>query len=198
MKKLLFLSSILFLTFIQCKYKCPSINEQLVMMSSEEVIELEKQINLKKSEMNLGNKIQFTTPISLQDARIKVQEYVNNMSINHPIPKKDIERSVLLPYSELEESIRRLRLAGVIPDPSKVQYRIYFGSNTPTPIDRHYTGYTAILRICYDEQNVPNLVHQHDGQLIHTIFNVGNICPPNCPPTNASGGTWVDDMYTGE
>ncbi|MBK9271067.1 MAG: hypothetical protein IPM48_05690 [Saprospiraceae bacterium] len=164
--------------------------ESLDSISTEKL----EAILLKRKMENLVD-MKLESPVDLSYAKGLVNNYIIAMKNKYSIENANtIERSVLLPYSEIDASISLLKFyyQSTYPDANKFQYRIYFGKNNSVNQESFPTGHTAIVRLCYDSINIPDLISiPQSSNTIRTIFNVGNICPPNCPGVLAT----QDDMY---
>ncbi|MEO6693181.1 MAG: hypothetical protein ABIO44_12630 [Saprospiraceae bacterium] len=186
-----------FLFFIGCK--C---NEVSNLDESQCIKYVQEKLSIKQLELLLANKrVQDSInnnnsaedAIELKEGKSKLKNYIDSMYKFYnlkPNQKDSIERSILLPYKELVKNIALLsKYYSKYEDLDSFQYRIYFGRNYKAS-DSFLTKHTAMVRICYDSFNIPDkLPIPNTTKLIRTLFNVGSICPPNCPQG------FKEDMY---
>lgn len=155
--------------------------------------------------IKIGKKL-FTEPVILDTVKRYVRNFVdstyNYRSTTVPVLKDSIERSVYFDLDLILLSLNdvKTRLGG---NDSDYGFRIYFGRYTHqqmcidtsaghTP-HQYQHRFTSILVLTKDKKNIRDSMTNtaNPARLIRTQFNLGGLCPPDCP----DGYSANDPMY---
>ena len=132
---------------------------------------------------------QKTHPIDSVDAKYLVQNFVEatNMSrwFQTGRSTEELERSIYFELGLIQKSLDSIKVALNDYDTNKYGYRIYFGrysndQNGPESSD-YSERFTGVLNLTFNRYNLHSEYRDRLNNKIPVIFNLGGLCPPDCP-----------------
>ena len=177
--------------------------------TSENVFQFNASTELKDAKtdadiIEYGKKIN-TEPVLLDKAKLYVRNFVDNtVNCRNPqTPKDSLERSVYFKLDLILKNLADAR-ANLGGQDSDYGFRVYFGrypitqmcsNSTVGHIPHQYKDlFTNVLVLTKNKLNIEDNVHLNTDTpptKIRTQFNLGGLCPPDCPTDYSAN----DPMY---
>ncbi|MFZ1257529.1 MAG: hypothetical protein WAR77_14305 [Saprospiraceae bacterium] len=138
---------------------------------------------------------QKTHPIDSVDAKYLIQNFVEatNMSrwfqtgslLQTGRSTQELERSIYFELGLIQKSLDAIKKVLNDNDINNYGYRIYFGrynNSQKGPSGSDYKErFTGVLTLTYKKYNLHSEYKDSLNNKIPVIFNLGGLCPPDCP-----------------